>query len=151
MKYILMFCFGLGMALGAFGCACTVPIKPETAPAAMVPQQDSVAAVPEVAAPVESQVQAPDLAWRTYTVKKGDSLWKIAGMHSVLGDPMLWPILYRTNRDQIADQDLIQIHQELKYSQKIDTAQLDDANREARATPPYVHPRANENIEASRE
>ena len=34
---------------------------------------------------------------RYYTVKKGDTLFKIAGQPDVFGDSMKWPILYRLN------------------------------------------------------
>lgn len=37
----------------------------------------------------------------SYEVRAGDTLWSIAG--SVLGDPSLWPALYRANRDRIKD------------------------------------------------
>lgn len=38
---------------------------------------------------------------RSYTVKRGDTLWGIA--KELLGDPYLWPELYRLNADAIAD------------------------------------------------
>ncbi|MBI3566623.1 MAG: LysM peptidoglycan-binding domain-containing protein [Gemmatimonadetes bacterium] len=38
---------------------------------------------------------------RTYTVKQGDTLWSIA--KALLGDPYLWPELYRLNVGAIAD------------------------------------------------
>ena len=37
----------------------------------------------------------------THTVKRGDTLWDIAKQY--LGDPYLWPELYRVNTDQIDD------------------------------------------------
>lgn len=40
-------------------------------------------------------------AAKTHTVKRGDTLWDIA--HSYLGDPFLWPEIYRLNTDVIED------------------------------------------------
>ncbi|MCK4742414.1 MAG: LysM peptidoglycan-binding domain-containing protein [Sulfuriflexus sp.] len=42
-----------------------------------------------------------------YTVSKGDSLWSISGSSSVYGDPYQWPLIYKANRSQINDADLI--------------------------------------------
>lgn len=36
-----------------------------------------------------------------HVVQPGESLWQIAGRRG--GDPQLWPVLYRANRDQIKD------------------------------------------------
>lgn len=41
----------------------------------------------------------------TYTVQKGDSLWKIAERQ--YGDGSQWRRIYEANRDQISDPDLI--------------------------------------------
>ena len=49
---------------------------------------------------------------RTYTVKKGDSLSKIA--KSLYGDASEWRKIFEANRDQIRDPDLIEPGQELK-------------------------------------
>ena len=38
---------------------------------------------------------------RTHTVKKGDTLWDLS--HTYLGDPFLWPEIYRLNTDKIED------------------------------------------------
>ena len=43
----------------------------------------------------------------TYTVNRGDFLWRIAGMNGIYGDPYAWSRIYTTNRDQIKDPDLI--------------------------------------------
>ena len=48
----------------------------------------------------------------TYTVQKGDSLWKIAV--SFYGDGNSWPVIYELNRDRIKDADLIYAGQVLK-------------------------------------
>ena len=43
----------------------------------------------------------------TYTVKKGDCLWFIAGYPQIYGNPLLWPKIYEANRNKIKDPDLI--------------------------------------------
>ena len=55
------------------------------APTVARAQQDSVTA----------RGQQDSLAGRAHTVKKGDTLWEIA--HAYLGDPFLWPDVYRLN------------------------------------------------------
>lgn len=42
-----------------------------------------------------------------YTVKKGDCLWKIAGMPYIYNNPIRWPRIYRANIDKIKDPNLI--------------------------------------------
>ena len=44
-------------------------------------------------------------AERIHVVQPGESLWQIAA--AVAGDPTLWPLLYRANRDQIKDPSLL--------------------------------------------
>jgi len=44
---------------------------------------------------------------RTYTVKKGESLWDIAGYPEIYGNPLLWPRIYEANRDKIKNPNLI--------------------------------------------
>jgi nucleoid-associated protein YgaU len=43
---------------------------------------------------------------RTYTVRGGDSLWKIS--EEMYGDGNQWNRIYEANRDQIKDPDVIQ-------------------------------------------
>lgn len=38
-----------------------------------------------------------------YTVSKNELLWTIAERPDIYGDPLLWPLLYQANRDQIKD------------------------------------------------
>ena len=51
------------------------------------------------AAPLAAQAARSDAT--THTVKRGDTLWDIARRY--LGDPYLWPEIYRVNTDQIED------------------------------------------------
>lgn len=83
-------------------------------------------------------VLTPVTAFGSYTIVSGDSLWSIAGESDVYGDSMLWPILYKANRDEIADPDLIRVDQVIKIPTNPSDAQKDEALREAEATPPYA-------------
>jgi len=49
-----------------------------------------------------------------YAVKSGDYLSKIASYSNIYGDASKWGIIYRANRDQISDPNLIQIGMDLK-------------------------------------
>ncbi len=49
----------------------------------------------------------------TYTVMKGDYLWKIAGKDDIYGNPMAWWRIYTSNLDQIKNPDLIYPNQVL--------------------------------------
>jgi len=43
----------------------------------------------------------------SYSVVRGDSLWTISGKDEVYANPYEWPLIYKTNRSQIKDADLI--------------------------------------------
>ncbi len=48
--------------------------------------------------------------WSKYTVRKTkpeDCLWRIAGRKDIYGNPKLWPRIYRANKSQIRNRDLI--------------------------------------------
>src|SRR5438105_4039901 len=45
--------------------------------------------------------QQPAARPQTHMVKRGDTLWDLANTY--LGDPFLWPEIYRLNTDQIED------------------------------------------------
>ncbi len=49
----------------------------------------------------------------TYTVMKGDYLWKIAAKDDIYGNPYAWMRIYTSNLDQIKDPDLIYPNQAL--------------------------------------
>jgi len=45
--------------------------------------------------------KAPEVIANTYTVVKGDCLWKISGKKEIYGNPRLWPVLWDANKDGI--------------------------------------------------
>lgn len=84
-------------------------------------QQNKMAALPEMAAKI-AQVQAllDQIMARVaqpvtvdYTVERGDNLWNIAKKESVYDDPYMWPRIYRANKEQIKDPDMIYPEQTL--------------------------------------
>ncbi len=73
-----------------------------------------------------------------YAVQKGDSLWEIAGKNSIYGDAFQWPLLYKSNRDQIEDPDLIGQDQEIDVKKDFTDADIQDAMQKAKDTPAYI-------------
>ena len=55
-----------------------------------------------------------------HVVAPGDSLWSIAAQPDVYDDSYLWPVIYKFNRDQIADPALIYPAQRLVIPVRID-------------------------------
>lgn len=51
------------------------------------------------------------------TVSKGDTLWGIAGMSMVYGNPYEWPLIYKANANKIHDPDLIYPGENLSINQ----------------------------------
>lgn len=67
---------------------------------------------------------------RIHEVQPGESLWVIAA--NTIGDPRLWPALYRANRDQIKDPTLLYPGQKLAIPE-VDPAEREQVRREAAA------------------
>ena len=74
----------------------------------------------EAAAPtiVENEPPKVTVAERPtkYVVRRGDSLWKIAG--KVYGNPLKWPRIYRANKDKIKNPNMIYVNQVLVIPEK---------------------------------
>ena len=63
---------------------------------------------PSVPHVVTSSEPAPDsIGAAHYTVRRGDSLWKIAARHEFYANPHRWPIIYKANRRHIKDTNII--------------------------------------------
>ncbi|GEM_PF-991446 len=55
-----------------------------------------------------------------HTVRKGESLWLIAGYPEVYGNPLEWPKIFQANRDRILDSNLIYPDQTLRVPRGMD-------------------------------
>lgn len=77
---------------------------------------DAIKTVPEwraeVVAEIKAAAAAAGVAARTYTVKAGDTLGKIA--KEFLGDASQYTAIFNANRDQLSDPDKIKPGQVLK-------------------------------------
>jgi nucleoid-associated protein YgaU len=72
---------------------------PVTAEITPLPPLPPVVEPPPTIVPVEPpKIEVPDRPTE-HTVKKGESLWRIAG--KVYGNPLKWPLIYRANKDKI--------------------------------------------------
>jgi nucleoid-associated protein YgaU len=80
-----------------------------------------IAALPEIAAKmttifnllgeIGSRIDQPVTI--DYKVRKGDNLWNISKKSNIYADPYMWPRIYRANRDEINDPDVIYPKQNL--------------------------------------
>lgn len=72
------------------------------------------------------------LADDSYTVVSGDNLWNISGKSAVYSDPYQWPLIYKANRSQINDPDLIFPGQTFDIDRNASSAEMDAAINHAR-------------------
>ena len=68
----------------------------------------------------------------SYTVVGGDSLWGISGKGEIYGNPYQWPLIYKANRDQIKDADLIYPGQVFAIDRAASAADIDAAVNHAK-------------------
>ena len=85
----------------AWGCAKKVKTEPQQ----VVVQEQGM---DKVLTPLERYDQDYYAKLPTaHTVKKGECLWWIAEYKQIYNDPFMWPFIYKANRDQIKNPDLI--------------------------------------------
>lgn len=68
----------------------------------------------------------------SYTVVSGDTLWGISSRSEIYGNPYQWPLIYKANRSQIKDADLIFAGQNLEINRGASAAEMDAAVNHAR-------------------
>ena len=116
--------FGVFLAVVMAGCARKQIIQNEPIKAKVI----------EPVATITAQESAP-IAKKTHVVKKGECLWLISGKE--YGDPFEWPIIFQDNRDQIQDEDSIEIGQNLKIEIYNPPELVAEAHKIASDEPPY--------------
>ncbi len=71
-----------------------------------------------------------------HLVRPGETLWSIAAQERIYGDPYLWPVIYKFNRDQIQDPRLIYPQQRLQIPTEVEA----EARRMARSQAGALQP-----------
>jgi hypothetical protein len=70
-----------------------------------------------------------------HTVMRNETLPQIAALSDVYGDQMLWPLLYRANRDQIRDPAHIWPGQVLRIPRNLNNEEIAEARRYSQGKP----------------
>jgi len=65
--------------------------------------------------------------WTQWVVHNGEHLWGISAHSEVYGDPYQWPLLFKKNRHQIEDADLIYPGQVLQIERDLSEYQIQQA------------------------
>jgi len=107
-------------------------------------KKNKISALPEFFDKVHNQLQRKLDAWVEapkevmYTVVRGDHLWGIAKKKEHYANPFAWPMIYKANRDQIKNPDLIYPKQIFKIPNltEEETAKYDKIRRNYKPAPP---------------
>ena len=75
----------------------------------------------------------------SYTIIEGESLFTIAGRKKVYGDALLWPLIYKANRDQIKDPQQIYPGQRLTIPRDVTDLEMEEARNTARESTIFKH------------
>jgi nucleoid-associated protein YgaU len=63
----------------------------------------------------------------SHSVAKGECLWVISEYEKIYDDPFQWPLIYKANRSQIRDPDLIFPDQDLKIPRNVSNGEVNEA------------------------
>ena len=121
------------------GCTTAKPTEAEAgtataaapAPAPSTDNADLLAELDKLLNDINTSEPEPDPTTSTgpapisrYIVQSGDHLWGISGQAQVYGDSYQWPLLYKRNRDDIYDPDLIYPGQVLHIDREASEQQI---------------------------
>lgn len=96
----------------------------------------------------EAQVKAASLRMEeferiypvTYKVKEGETLIDIAQRREIFNDKYMWRLIYKANRDQMRDPQVVFPGQVLSIPRDLSFEDIIEARRQAKAPPPYIPP-----------
>ena len=119
----------LMMSLGlAVGCAST----PEEAAEDTTPADQMAETQPAQAEEATTASSDAAASADSYQVMSGDNLWNISGKSDVYANPYQWPLIYKANRSQIKDADLIYPGQTLDIDRNASSSDVDAAIEHAK-------------------
>lgn len=72
-----------------------------------------------------------------HVVKKGECLWLISEYEEIYNDPFQWPLIYKANRGQIKDPDLIRPEQNFDIPRDSSGSEIAEAVHEAKFRGPW--------------
>lgn len=119
-KPLIILLMSLGLAVG---CATTE----EAAEEAPADQTETQTAQTEETSAAETN-QGSD----SYQVNRGDNLWDISGKDDIYANPYQWPLIYKANRSQIKDADLIYPGQTFDIDRNASSSDVDAAIQHAK-------------------
>ena len=107
-------------------------------------KKNKISALPEFFDEVHSQLQSKLDVWiekpkeMSHTVVRGDCLWNIAKEKDYYANAFAWPVIYKSNRDQIKNPDLIYPKQIFKipYLSDEEQSKYDKIRRNYKPAPP---------------
>ena len=73
--------------------------------AALPEMLDKLSTIDQLLTELKARIAQPVVI--DYKVVRGDNLWNISKKEQIYSDPYMWPRIYRKNKDQIKDPDLI--------------------------------------------
>lgn len=142
----LLILVALSAALFAFGCA-----KKQVKSEPVTPKQEQTQTTQQEEVVVEEQVEVAPSPMELYEqnyaklptshkVVKGECLWWIAEYKDIYNDPFMWPLIYKANRDQIKNPDLIYPNQIFTIPRDFSLDELKASRKMAGAPRPYLPP-----------
>lgn len=146
LKSVLFYAFLVAfLTVYSTGCQPTTPppeepvqqVMPEPEPEPMVEPEPEPMPEPEPVVMEPEPVVETSYGKTSHVVEKGECLWTISESGDVYSDPFQWPVIYRANRDQIKDPDLIYPNQEFEIPRNVSQDEIDSAVHEAKTRGPW--------------
>ena len=140
MKKIILLAVALSLVF-ALGCSKKVKTEPETV---VVKEQT----MDKVLTPMQRYEEDYAKLPTSHSVTKGECLWWIAEYKQIYNDPFMWPLIYKANRDQIKNPDLIYPGQNFSVPRDFSLDEVKDGRKAAGAPWKALEPAADAVIPA---